>query len=448
MGNRHPASYKVYYAKSLSDTFQPVKRQGEDLIVDAAQSGCLVTELNADTTYYFRLQAYSGADATLNKSVLGPYATGKTKPAGSGGPVIDTPPQDIYAQVGDAPFFTIAASSSSENAKLTYQWQQLKMENYGISFVDVADKDLDNDPTTYYPAYYTNDSTITPSDVATLDQSIYRCVVTETKAGNDYQSITSRCATLHIGEGKDTSVTLAVPESQEAVLSYDTNDKGGTTVTVKSDTAFNLDGQLTTATPDNQDLRIHVVDNASQTQLHLLDTQADATTGAYSQPLGANDLAPGTYTLITTYGGDGDNAASYSNIVDLNVLDSETKYTITYNLDGGTNSINNPSLYTAATGTITLEAPTKYGATFEGWYRDAQMTQKLETIDCAAEVQDITLYAKWTNIPYAITYNLDGGTNASTNPATFTVADTITLDAWTPPPRTASPLRDGTRMRS
>ena len=43
---------------------------------------------------------------------------------------------------------------------------------------------------------------------------------------------------------------------------------------------------------------------------------------------------------------------------------------------------------------------------------------------------NITLYAKWTPVTYKISYELDGGTNASANPTTYTIeSDTITLTA-------------------
>lgn len=45
----------------------------------------------------------------------------------------------------------------------------------------------------------------------------------------------------------------------------------------------------------------------------------------------------------------------------------------------------------------TLPAPTKQGYKFEGWYRDAQFTEKV-TEDISTTT-DITLYAKWTFIP-------------------------------------------------
>ena len=69
-------------------------------------------------------------------------------------------------------------------------------------------------------------------------------------------------------------------------------------------------------------------------------------------------------------------------------------YTITYELDGGTNNTNNPSTYTQETETITLQSPTKEGCTFAGWYCDAAFTQSITQI-VKGSSGDLTLYAKW-----------------------------------------------------
>ena len=71
-------------------------------------------------------------------------------------------------------------------------------------------------------------------------------------------------------------------------------------------------------------------------------------------------------------------------------------YTITYELDGGTNHGNNPATYTAATDTIILQAPTKEGYIFAGWYRDAAFTLPITQIEKGSS-GNITLYAKWEN---------------------------------------------------
>ena len=109
----------------------------------------------------------------------------------------------------------------------------------------------------------------------------------------------------------------------------------------------------------------------------------------------------------------------------------EGDYTITYELDGGTNAPENPASYNVETETITLKAPTKDKYDFKGWYKDGEFTTQVTEIP-QGTTGDITLYAKWEPVSYTITYELDGGTNAPENPAGYNVeTGTITLKAPT-----------------
>ena len=93
-------------------------------------------------------------------------------------------------------------------------------------------------------------------------------------------------------------------------------------------------------------------------------------------------------------------------------------YEINYELDGGTNSDENPVSYTFGIGVDSFKDAEKEHYSFEGWYADAEFTEKVEAI-AATEFGDKTLYAKFLPDSYAITYELNGGTNASENPATY-----------------------------
>ena len=68
------------------------------------------------------------------------------------------------------------------------------------------------------------------------------------------------------------------------------------------------------------------------------------------------------------------------------------------------------------------EAPIKTGYDFGGWYNG-----ETKYDFSSAVTKKLTLVAKWTVHTYTITYNLDGGTNNSGNPATYTIKDEITL---------------------
>ena len=70
-------------------------------------------------------------------------------------------------------------------------------------------------------------------------------------------------------------------------------------------------------------------------------------------------------------------------------------YNITYNLDSGTNHASNTATYSYATG-LTLQAPTKAGYTFGGWYDNAGFTGSAVTSISTTDTGDKTFYAKWT----------------------------------------------------
>ncbi len=103
-------------------------------------------------------------------------------------------------------------------------------------------------------------------------------------------------------------------------------------------------------------------------------------------------------------------------------------YSITYELNGGTNNSSNPATYTIESNTITLKDPTRNGYTFAGWYKTSTFSNQVTTIN-KGSYGDLVFYAKWAPISYSITYNLDGGTNASSNPNTYTIESAFTFAA-------------------
>ena len=80
------------------------------------------------------------------------------------------------------------------------------------------------------------------------------------------------------------------------------------------------------------------------------------------------------------------------------------KYTITYQMNGGTNNKNNPATYTKSSSTIKLANPTRTGYKFAGWYSDREFRNKITTIK-KGTTGNRTIYAKWTANQYSITFN-------------------------------------------
>ena len=121
----------------------------------------------------------------------------------------------------------------------------------------------------------------------------------------------------------------------------------------------------------------------------------------------------------------------------------DVPYTVTFNANDGTDATTTQGFYSNTPQALTANTFTRTGYDFKGWntkadgsgtnYTDGQTITNLE---------DMTLYAQWLIHTYTITYNLNGGTNVSSNPATYTImSDAITLaeptrwgyifDGWT-----------------
>ncbi len=93
-------------------------------------------------------------------------------------------------------------------------------------------------------------------------------------------------------------------------------------------------------------------------------------------------------------------------------------YTITYDLDGGTNGAN-PTHYEFGTGIASFNPASKTGHDFQGWYDADTGGNKVTNIPATAK-EDKTLYARFTPSEYTIAYELDGGTNSTANPDSYT----------------------------
>ena len=78
------------------------------------------------------------------------------------------------------------------------------------------------------------------------------------------------------------------------------------------------------------------------------------------------------------------------------------EYTITYELNGGTNSDQNPATYKITDNPITFKEPTKEGYDFKGWYKDEPLTEQKTIISPGPgeeyDHENITVYAKWEEV--------------------------------------------------
>lgn len=83
--------------------------------------------------------------------------------------------------------------------------------------------------------------------------------------------------------------------------------------------------------------------------------------------------------------------------IEIEVTFKPIEYAITYELDGGENSPENPDYYTVEDGVLTLYDPIKDGYIFDGWYYDEDYENPLWDNSFNAYEGDapITVYALW-----------------------------------------------------
>ena len=96
------------------------------------------------------------------------------------------------------------------------------------------------------------------------------------------------------------------------------------------------------------------------------------------------DLSGVAYYQAPSHGGSGSSGGSAS-----------TTYTLTFETNGG-NAISKVTKNKGTSIDLAQYAPTKSGATFEGWYADKGLTKKITSVKLDANT---TVYAKWTEAP-------------------------------------------------
>ncbi|MBQ6774423.1 MAG: InlB B-repeat-containing protein [Synergistaceae bacterium] len=104
-------------------------------------------------------------------------------------------------------------------------------------------------------------------------------------------------------------------------------------------------------------------------------------------------------------------------------------YSITYNMNNGTNNSNNPSTYTIESNAITLQAPTRTGYDFAGWTGSNSSTAQTSVTIAKGSTGNKSYTANWTPITYTISYTLNGGSVSGNNPTSYTIeSNAITLN--------------------
>jgi uncharacterized repeat protein (TIGR02543 family) len=108
-------------------------------------------------------------------------------------------------------------------------------------------------------------------------------------------------------------------------------------------------------------------------------------------------------------------------------------YTLAYVLNGSTDSVTAPALYDSGTVLSLATAPTFTGYTFAGWVDSSNNLRAASS--SFTVVENSTLQARWTAIPYSVTYNLGGASGTLPLQSSLTINQSF--------PVASTPIRAG-----
>lgn len=157
---------------------------------------------------------------------------------------------------------------------------------------------------------------------------------------------------------------------------------------------------------------------SNQVKLKEYDTTFNKGTSATKRYVAAKlsniDRVGGTMTVSTSY-----------------TIPALTKYTVSYNANGGSGAPSSQSKYYGKTLTLSSTKPTRTGHTFKGWATSSSGSVVYTSGASYTSNASATLYAVWQANTYTIKYNANGGTGAPTA-QTKTHGVTLTLSSIKP----------------
>lgn len=385
-GKRAADYYKVYYSKDGS-SYHPLTDT-----VSGDKSRYVVTGLSAYTEYYFKLEGYDSE--TSMRSVKSAPVNTVTKAGGE--PVVTMHPVDCYAKVGEKALFNIAAEPYTAGNSITYQWQQLAVEDYGISWndINVASDNTIGRTGEFNAAYASPEGLIRTQDVDNLNGNVYRCIVAEHQAGKlDYNETASNSATLHIGSGVMSAERSLKIEAGDGTQKSDSEllAAAGDDITVTALLTDKANSPLA-----GTDVYFSLTDKAQDGKCIAYLSGKTAADGKASVTF--EDITAGEYEALAVVKGEGDD---YKPVVSNSIqITANESYSIVYELNGGTNHNLNPVRYALGTKIIILRDASREGYEFTGWYFDKELQHRIENkwLDVSEMTGMLTLYAGWIPI--------------------------------------------------
>ena len=188
---------------------------------------------------------------------------------------------------------------------------------------------------------------------------------------------------------------------------------------------FYYDDNATSATTSRGAVNINTTvasgsgwSTSNQVKLKEYDYTFDRGTSSSKRYVAAKltnvDRVGGTMTCSTSY-----------------TIPALTKYTISYNANGGSGAPSSQSKYYGKTLTLSKTKPSRTGYTFKGWATSTSGSVSYAAGASYTANASVTLYAVWQANTYTVKYNANGGSGAPSN-QTKTHGVTLTLSSTKP----------------
>lgn len=242
--------------------------------------------------------------------------------------------------------------------------------------------DTDSAPTIRPAKLHDNAETNAYKDEDLYTAGSYKAAITSQGAGGVYNvAITAQQLREHTNNGTPKTkgywvgFELTAPETA-------TQFKYASGVTIPDDAEVNPVETLADGTSKGVAFYFNAQNKATRTITVQWTTDNGTAVG---EPVTFSvDLSGVAYYQAPSHGGSGSSGGSAS-----------TTYTLTFETNGGS-AISKVTKNKGTTIDLAQYAPTKSGATFEGWYADKGLTKKITSVKLDANT---TVYAKWTEAP-------------------------------------------------
>ena len=397
-----PAAVETVYPAILADQASEGAIDAKDLCSDYKVEAALKQE--ADTGDYYNevaisaknLKKHTNANSTeghwIGIALVAPedatqmkYAFATSKDAL---PLSDAAEleQNVAAENKSGIAFYLDAGSKTPKTWAQVQWLDKDgavlsntVYHMDLSGVTLA-MDEDTMPTIRPAKLHDNAETNAYKDEDLYTAGSYDAKITSQGAGGVYNvAITAQQLREHTNAEKDKRYWVGFDlEAPEGVTKFKYAFDATISETAKEENVETLPGNKT-------GVAFYFKDKTAKTVTVQWVAEGEGDDATTYEPITFSvDLSGVAYYQAPSHGGSGSSGGSAS-----------TTYTLTFETNGGS-AISKVTKNKGTTIDLAQYAPTKSGATFEGWYADKGLTKKITSVKLDANT---TVYAKWTEAP-------------------------------------------------